>query len=319
MRAYVLDVLGQPGTVRELPAPEPGEGEVLVRMAAAGLNAFDVAVVSGQAQSFLEHRLPLVPGLDGAGVVERVGPGVAGLAPGDRVFGMASRPYLGSGTVAEMVALPMAAIALTPSGLDALVAAALPTAGLTALAALESLAPQRGQAIAILGATGGVGSYATQLAARSGATVITLSRPEHQGYARDLGATEALDYTQGDPAAAIRSTAPGGLDGVLDFAADAQLTSGISETLRPGGTIVATGRSIDPDALAERGLVGRMVRAAGPERLPELAGWLVEGTLRAPALEVFPLDRAREAFALMATRHAMGKVVVALDRAPREV
>ena len=118
MRAYAIDGFGEPGSVRELETPEPQEGEVLVRMRAAGVNAFDVAVVTGWAKDYMEHRFPLIPGLDGSGEVAALGAGVDGLNPGEAVFGIAQKGFQGEGTFAEFQTFPAAGLAAKPGRID---------------------------------------------------------------------------------------------------------------------------------------------------------------------------------------------------------
>src|SRR5207245_4619737 len=117
MRAFGLDELGKPGSVRELAIPEAGAGEVLVRIRAASLNAFDCSVVAGRAKDYMEHHFPLVPGLDGAGTIEALGTDVAGFNAGDGVFGIAQKAFMGQGTLAEYDTFPADAIAHKPGSL----------------------------------------------------------------------------------------------------------------------------------------------------------------------------------------------------------
>src|SRR5437870_9030825 len=101
MKAYAVDEFGKPGSVREVPNPEPGEGEVRVNVGAASINPFDAAVVNGYVKDYMEHRFPVIPCGDLAGTVDAVGPGVTELSVGDRVFGTNGKQYVGEGTLAE--------------------------------------------------------------------------------------------------------------------------------------------------------------------------------------------------------------------------
>jgi NADPH2:quinone reductase len=129
MRAYAIDELGQPGSVRDLPIPEPAEGQVRIRVAAAGLNPFDNAVVHGYLQGRMEHRFPLVPGMDASGTVEAVGEGVAEWAMGDEVFGSVGKAYLGEGTLAEFATMSEGTVARKLRTIGHPAAAATPVAG----------------------------------------------------------------------------------------------------------------------------------------------------------------------------------------------
>src|SRR6266702_131268 len=114
MRAYAIDRLGEPGSVRELRAPDPGEGEVRVRVRVAGVNAFDAAVVQGLAKDYMEHRFPLIPGVDASGQIEATGPGVGDLTPGQDVYGVAEKSFIGQGTFAEYFTTPATAVTPKP-------------------------------------------------------------------------------------------------------------------------------------------------------------------------------------------------------------
>ena len=107
MRAFAVDTFGATGSVRKLPVPEPAEGEVLVRVHAAGVNVMDPIFTGGWVKDYMEHRFPLVPGIDLSGEVEAIGPGVTGFAPRDQVYGVSAKPFVGEGTFAEYVAAPV--------------------------------------------------------------------------------------------------------------------------------------------------------------------------------------------------------------------
>ena len=312
MRAFGLQEFGTVGSLQELDVPEPAAGEVLVRLRAASLNAFDCSVVAGRAKDYMEHRFPLIPGLDGAGTIEALGADVSGFSVGDDIFGIAQKPFIGQGTLAEYGTFPTETIAAKPAAIEFGAAAALPTAGLTALSAIEALDPRDGQVVVVFGATGGVGSYAVQLAATSGAHVIAVTRNEYAEYARSLGAAEVIDYTAGDSVQQVRASFPEGIDGVLDFAGRPELVAAMADLVHSGGRVVSTIGAADHDELAKRGIEGINANRAGSERLTELAGLVENGRLRAPKLNVYPLDRAAAALAEQAERHVPGKIVIAI-------
>ena len=177
MKAIAIDDFGAPPSLHDLPVPAPGEDEVLVRVQASSVNGFDVSVANGRLKGMMEHRFPVVLGRDFAGTVEAAGPGVQSLRPGDAVFGVVTKPALGDGAFGEYVTAPVAYTARVPAGLDLAVAGALGLAGTAALAAVDAVAPLPGQTVLISGATGDVGAFAVQLAAASGAYVISTARP----------------------------------------------------------------------------------------------------------------------------------------------
>src|SRR5438105_734777 len=250
MKAFAVEELGRPGTVRDLPVPEPGEGQVRIRVAAAGLNAFDNAVLQGYVKDHMEHRFPLVPGMDASGTVEALGEGVDGWAVGDEVFGSVGKAYLGEGTLAEFATMSAGTVARKPASIGHGVAAAIPVAGVTALTMADALQLSDGHLVVAIGATGGVGSYLVQLAAGRGARVVAVCRGENADYARRFGAAEVIDYTAGDVVEAVRSLHPDGIDGAADMHGDRDGLARLAEQIRSGGRVASAVGSADAEALA---------------------------------------------------------------------
>ncbi|TML79645.1 MAG: NADP-dependent oxidoreductase, partial [Actinobacteria bacterium] len=246
MKAFALDTLGQPGSIHDLPVPEPSEGQVRIKVAAAGLNPFDSAVVNGHMEGRMQHRFPLVPGMDASGTVDSVGDGVDELAVGDDVFGSVGKIVLGEGTLAELTTMSNGTIARKPSWLEHTGAAAIPVAGITALVMMDAITPQAGNIVVVIGATGGVGTYFVQLAASSGSTVVAVCSTDNVAYARSLGAADVIDYTSDDVVDAVAGRYPGGVNVVADMRGDK--------------TVVAPARGDDPRRGPRR--VGR--RQRGP-------------------------------------------------------
>src|ERR1041384_2361911 len=141
MRAFALEEWGKPGWIHDLPVPEPTEGQVRVRVQVASVNPFDNAVVQGYVKDRMEHRFPLIPGLDASGIVDAVGPGVDGWAIGDDVFGATGKSLMGEGTLAEFATMSAGTIARKPGSMQPASAAAIPTAGVTALLMVDAIAP----------------------------------------------------------------------------------------------------------------------------------------------------------------------------------
>jgi NADPH2:quinone reductase len=311
VRAFALDEFGQVGSIREVPDPEPGDGEVVIRVKAAGLNATDMAVMSGMLKDYFETRFPLVPGLDASGVVERVGTGVDGYHEGDEVYGFVRRPVMGVGTLAERVALPIGGIEHKPASLSHERAAVVGHAGLTAIAAVDAAAPEQGHRMVILGATGGVGSYATQLATERGAHVIAVTRGDYADYARSMGAADVIDYTAGDAAGAIRERYPDGIDSAIDLVGIPELVASVANLVRSGGRVVSTVLPPDFEGLAARGVQGAMaMRTTHEDQFPAMAARIAEGEIKSPAIQTFKFDDVGDALALQATKHVRGKVAV---------
>jgi NADPH:quinone reductase len=238
MRALMLNEFNTTPTIQEVEVPEPGDGEVRVRVHAAALNGFDVAQVRGFFTGWFEHRWPLGLGKDFAGVVDAVGPGVTDYAVGDRVFGVVTKQYLGDGSFADYVTVPAAVgIARLPESIDYLRGAALGLAGAAALACIEAAKPAPGRTILVTGATGGVGNQVVQLASRAGAHVIATGSSElERELVTRLGASEVVDY-RGDVPSSVLAGHPDGVDVVVHLAGDA---GALVPVLREGGTMIST-------------------------------------------------------------------------------
>jgi NADPH:quinone reductase-like Zn-dependent oxidoreductase len=313
VKAYAIDTFGEQGSVRELPLPEPEEGRLRLRVAVAGLNPFDVAVLQGYLQGRMEHRFPLVPGMDAAGTVDALGDGVEGFAVGDRVLGSVGKPFLGAGTVAEFVNVSAGAVTHTPLSMDDEVAAALPTAGVTALVIADALELSDGQTVVAVGATGGVGGYFVQLAAQRGASVIAVCRGENADYARSLGAVNVIDYTAGDVVDAVRSGYPDGIDAVADMHGDAEQISKLSALVPKGGHVASAVGAADVEELAGRGIEATNVNGlVTTARLETLLDLIAAGSVVAPEIQPHALADAAEALATVGSSHVRGKMVVRL-------
>ena len=169
MRAFAMSGFDAAPALAELDVPEPAEGEVRVRVRAASVNGFDLAVAAGYTRDYMEHRFPLVLGKDFAGEIDAVGSGVSDYAVGDRVFGTVTKPYLGDGSFAEYVTVPtVIGLSRIPERVSFNEAAALGLAGAAADGVVEGIAVQPGHTVLVIGATGGVGNQVVQLAVAGG-------------------------------------------------------------------------------------------------------------------------------------------------------
>jgi len=312
LRAFAVRQFGETGSVEDLPKPEAQEGEVLVRVRAAGVNAMDPILTTGLYKEMMEHRLPLIPGLDFSGTVEAVGSGVEGLGVGDEVFGRSTKPYFGEGTFAEFMTTPTDGLARKPASLSHTDAAALATAGTTAIALVDAVGLRSGETVVIVGAGGGVRSYATELAARTGARVIAVTRSDYADHVREFGAGEVIDYAAGDVAEQIRAMAPDGVDAIIDLHSDRDTLLGIAATARLGGRIASPLNAVDADALTELGLTGSNVNAA-TEPVGELGDLVARGELRVPVTRTFTLGETNDALAEQASRQSRGKLVIVIE------
>jgi NADPH:quinone reductase-like Zn-dependent oxidoreductase len=314
MRAFAVDEFGARGSIHELPLTEPDTGEILVTVHAAGVNVMDPFYVTGAVKDYMEHRFPLVPGIDFAGVVDRIGAGVEGFAPGDEVYGVAAKPFVGAGTFAESVAVAVGNAAPKPESLDFTQAAAVPHAGLTALGAIELADPQPGQTVVVVGATGGVGSFVTQMAAARGATVVAVTTAAGAAQAREQGATDTIDHQATDVPAALRERYPGGIDTLISMYGDVETVTAIAATLRKGGLVVSPAVRADAGiaALEPLGLIFKSAQRLPPSRLPELTALIDGGQIHVPPIETYPLDAAGDAIKAMTGGHVRGKLVITI-------
>ena len=311
MRALHVPAAGQRPQLSDLPVPEPGEGQVLIRVKAAGLNAIDNGIAAGMMAEMMEHAYPLVLGRDAAGVVAATGPGVTGIAVGEEVFGhVLLAPPIQAGTLAEYALLPAAGTAPKPAGLDWVAAAALPLAGAAASAAVDAVGPKPGDVVLLVGAAGGVGSYAVQLLAAKGASVLATGTPADTERLTGLGAATVLDYTTAPVADQVRAAYPGGIDALIDLVSyapdDLPLTA-----LRKGGKVASSLGAASDEALAADGLTGSNIMAMPTrEVIAALAGQVADGTLKVDVETILPLANAADGLATLASGEARGKIVV---------
>ena len=217
MRAITYDQFGDPDvlTLTDLPEPKVGPAEVLVRVRSAAVNPVDWKVAAGGLDGLMNTVFPAIPGWDVAGVVERVGLDTPEFAPGDEVIAYARKDYVQGGTFAELVTVPVRAVARKPESLDWDQAAGLPLAGLSAYQLLSRLGLSAGETVLVHAAAGGVGILAVQIARATGARVIGTASEVNHEVLRGFGA-EPVEYGEG-LADRVRAMAPDGVDVVVDF------------------------------------------------------------------------------------------------------
>ncbi len=314
MRAIAREDFGEPIALMDLPAPEIGVGEVLIRVQAAGVNPFDWKVADGALKDEMEHRFPLIPGFDAAGVVERVGANVTELAQGDDVYGYLFKPVVGGGTYAEYVSAPANIVAKKPETVGFAEAAALPTPGLTAMDLVDAVGLGEGETVLVVGATGGVGSYAVQLAARRGARVIATARRANEAFARELGAAETLDHTREDLVGSVLVAHPDGIEAIIDVVSAPDMLSRMARLLKKGGRLASSVYAADTESLAERGIDATNVGMQPDARRLEELSWRIDAGEISVSLEhTFPLERAPEALEESRTGHVRGKIVLLVE------
>lgn len=310
MQAVVLTGFGSTPEVRELGVPQPAEGEVRVRVRAASVNGFDVKIADGTFKDMLEHRFPVVLGKDFAGTVDAVGAGVIGYAPGDRVFGVVTKSYLGDGSFGEFVTVPVSVgLAKLPDAVEFREGGALGLAGTAAFDSITAAAPQPGQTILIAGATGGVGNQAVQLAALAGARVIaTAHTDEERRLVTALGAAEVIDY-QHDVTAVVLAAHPQGVDAVVHLAGD---PAALLPAVRKGGRFVSTLLWDARQLPSETATVLPIFATPTPATLDRLAENQAQGRSRVTIQRTYGLAEAPAAMRDFAGG-TLGKLVIVTD------
>ena len=314
MRAITVTEYGATPAIAEVPTPEPGPGQVLVKVRAAGMNPMDSVLASGDWRP-MPATFPMVLGADVAGLVEKLGDGTSRFSVGDDLFGQLLIAPIGSaGTYAEYVAVTEdAPLARVPSGLDDVVAAALPTAGGAGLALVDLLEPLADKTVLIVGAGGGVGSFATQFAANAGGNVIANSRERDAERMRAYGAVETLDHTEVPLLDGVRQAHPDGIDALLDLVSDANGFAALASLVRPGGSAVTTQYVADQAALDATGITGiNFALPSSSELFERVAEAVSDGRIVAPPITRISLDEVPASLSSAQARHATGKTVIAL-------
>jgi NADPH:quinone reductase-like Zn-dependent oxidoreductase len=309
VKAIVMNQYGGPDVLKlatDAPEPKVGPDFVLVRVKAAGVNPVDWKIREGRLDGLFQTDFPVIPGWDMAGVVERAGPAVSEFSPGDEVIGYVREDHVGRGTYAELVSAPVRTLGRKPARMSWAEAGGLPLAGLTAYQALvKALGVNEDDTVLIHAASGGVGSFAVQIALARGARVIGTAGPRNHDHLRSLGA-EPVAYGPG-LADEVRRLAPGGVSAALD------LVGGEALDVTPE-LLTGKGRwaSIVDPSVTERG--GRYVFVRpDPTDLAALARLADDGRLTVPVAKTFPLSEAAEAQRLSAEGHTRGKIVLTMD------
>jgi NADPH:quinone reductase-like Zn-dependent oxidoreductase len=330
MKAFIVDRYGSSDNVRaaEMPDPEVGENDVLVQVRAAGVNLLDSKIRNGEFKQILPYRPPVILGNDVAGVVVRAGSRVRRFKPGDEVYARPGKDRMGA--FAEFISIREDDLALKPEQLTMEEAASIPLVGLTAWQALiERGNLEKGQKVLIHAGSGGVGTFAIQLAKHVGATVATTTSAANADLVERLGADVVIDYRKDDFEKRLY-----GYDVVLNSLDNETLKKSL-RVLKPGGKLISISGPPDPDFAREIGspwilkpvmrvLSYRIRRAAkrrhvsysflfmraNGDQLREITA-LIDAQVVHPVMDrVFPFESTREAMAYLEKGRAKGKVVV---------
>ena len=330
MKAFVIDRYGkkETGRIGDVPEPDLRDDEIQIKVHAAGVNALDSKIKSGEFKLILPYRFPLVLGNDVAGTVVRVGARVHQFRPGDEVYARPDDDRIG--TFAEFIAIKASSVALKPQNLDMVEAASLPLVALTAWQVLvETAKLQRGQKVFIQAGSGGVGTIAIQLAKHLGAFVATTTSTANVAWVKALGADVVIDYKQHDFAAALHD-----YDVVLNSLGSDELDKSL-RILKPGGHLVSISGPPTPAFATARGLawplkqvmrlLSRGIRKKAKQKnveytfvfmradgaqLREISALIESGAIRPVVDKVLPFKDTSEALAYSESGRAKGKVVV---------
>ncbi|THV42769.1 NADP-dependent oxidoreductase [Glycomyces buryatensis] len=313
MRAITIAGFHAEPELTERPVPEPGPGEVLVNLAAAGVNPFDIKLVDGALRAVVDHPFPIVLGSDGAGTVERVGPDTTGFTEGERVFGQFMDVAHGRGSFAEYAVVGAGKLAPIPEAISFDAAAALPTAGSAGHDFVEETGIGPGQTLFINGASGAVGQAAVQLAVAKGARVVATTSPAAADYMRELGASVLIDYTAAPTVGQVRAACPEGVDAIIDVITLPGELEEILGLLKDGGIVVSSNGAVDRDELEDRGLRGTNAFAnATPRTLSFLSESVADGDLKIRIAETTPLAEAPAALERLKNGEVNGKIILSI-------
>ena len=311
MKAIVVHEYGGPEVLKyeDAPRPEPKENEVLVRVMAAGVNPVDALIRSGKYAKVFGTSLPLVPGYDIAGVVEKIGTKIAKLKVGDAVY---AYPMWGGGYAEYAVATDGEA-ALKPKSISFVEAAGVPLAALTAWQALIDVAKMdKGQTVLIHGGSGGVGSFAIQIAKARGAKVIATASTSNQDLLKQLGADVAIDYTKQKFEDVAKD-----VDVVLDSVGKDTLARSYG-VVRKGGFIASLVAKPDQAELDKHGIRGAPISVKpNASELAEITKLIDEKKIKPIVSQVLPLTEAVKAQEQAATHHTRGKIVLKIADGPK--
>jgi NADPH:quinone reductase-like Zn-dependent oxidoreductase len=311
MKAVVAHEYGAPEVLKleQVPRPQPNEDEALVRVIASGVNPADPLTLSGKyAREFGTH-LPLIPGYEIAGIVEKTGANITKLKVGDAVYGY---PTFGGGW-ADYVTVKEWEVAAKPKSLNFADAAAVPMGALTAWQALVDVAKlQPGRTILIHGGSGGVGSFAIQIAKARGARVIATASTANQDLLKQLGADVAVDYTKTKFEDVAKD-----VDAVLDPVGKETLARSY-DVVKKGGIVISLVALPDRAELQKRGIHGAAMSVhPDAEDLTQIAHLIDEGKIKPIVTQVLPLSEAVAAQQQAATHHTRGKVVLRVADEPK--
>jgi NADPH2:quinone reductase len=300
--------------VGELPAPEPGDGEVSIAVAYAGVNPVDSKIAQGHLQGRIPHQFPLILGWEACGTIHSLGKGVNSFKVGDKVYLYCRKPTVQWGAWAEYLAYPAKEIALAPKTLSMAESAGVPLAGLTAWQGLfDKLKLQPNETVIIHGGAGGVVGFAIQWAKIRGAHVISTASESKFDYVKELGADKVIDYKKTPFVEEILRNHPGGIDAVYDTIGGETYRLSFS-TLKPKGRIVSILEPTDSYLCQKHDVEAHylFVEPNG-KQLKEMAALFDNKRAKPPAIRQLPLDQAQKAIDEIKGGHTKGKIILEIN------
>lgn len=298
----------------DIEKPVAGEGEYLINIKAAGVNPVDAKAREGYLKERIPNIFPVIPGWDFAGVIVERGHSARRFTVGDEVYGYARRTTYQKGTYAEYITLPESYVAKKPSGLSFEDAASVPLVALTAYQSLfDSGNIKKSQDVLIIGASGGVGSFAMQYAKITGARVIAVASSNRESYLKSLGARHIIDYSKGSFKAELKRILPEGVDLVFDCAGN-ESTIEAYACLKENGILVSILSHEDPD-LVEKYKINFKYVFVEPNvsELDIISKWFEEKKLKINLQKVYDLKDVSDAHTQIETRHTQGKIVLRIS------
>ncbi|MEO9887017.1 MAG: NADP-dependent oxidoreductase [Balneola sp.] len=312
MKAAYYNEYGELDNIKtgDLDKPEPGEGEVLVRIKAAGVNPVDAFATQGMLKDAIPSEFPAIPGWDVAGVVEERGHSARRFNEGDEVYAYARRPVIKHGTFAEYISLPESYLAKRPQKISMEEAGGIPLVGLTAYQSIFDAGKMKeGQTLLILGASGGVGTLAIQLAKAHGIKVIGVASKKNHDYMKELGADVTIDYKDNHVGKAVASIEPDGVDMIFHCsrgeALDQVMETGV---LKKNGHLISITNS-NPDISDDINFQYVFVEPNSTQlqHMQELAN---DGKIKVHVSKTYSIEEAGQALKDVQTLHTRGKLVI---------
>ena len=313
MKAISIKEFGDRSVLQlaDVEKPVPGEGEVLLRIRAAGVNPVDAKIREGKLQGRMPNILPVIPGWDMAGEVLENGHSARRFKPGDNVWAYARRTVIQHGTYAEYITLPESYITRKPDSLNFEEAAAVPLAALTAYqSVIDQGKLSAGQHLLVLGASGGVGSFAVQFGKAVGATVTAVAGSGREEYLHSIGADQVIDYTKGDVVEQFRKLNPEGADVVYDCVGG-DTSEKAYECARENGRVVSILAQVNEELAARHKVHFRYVFVEpNVTELDQISEWIDAGKVKVHIQQVYDLKDAPAAHEQIETGHTLGKIVL---------